>query len=345
MRLAAIFSPADSPAEEPQAPGSERAWAMSRLLCGESLPESLASYDPDSSCWRTSRLSLLSTEGELTERFSETWPRSGMCARGTVYPLPPLVPRTSAIGGSSLLPTPCRRDWKGPGYKGQLPTELLPTPTSAQKGPASQPGASAEGGPSLNNILLPTPHGMPKEDQRRRPGPTGNELGRALTTLHHADASGESLTLADSAPAATPTSMIPEGFTPSSPSPDTSSSPALLPTPNASLQNYEEPVDQFMERRARLQEKHQNGNGIGLPLGVAMRMSDGEPTSPQSDDGKKSPAPLLNPSFVAWMLGMPAEWSDPDCPLTAMAFSARPGYSSASRSFDLTGERSDNEAA
>jgi hypothetical protein len=32
-----------------------------------------------------------------------------------------------------LLPTPCARDWKGEGYKGQLPTEmrLLPTPNAS----------------------------------------------------------------------------------------------------------------------------------------------------------------------------------------------------------------------
>jgi hypothetical protein len=37
-------------------------------------------------------------------------------------------------------------------------------------------------GPQVMN-LLPTPHGMAKEGQARRPGPTGNELGRALTLL------------------------------------------------------------------------------------------------------------------------------------------------------------------
>jgi hypothetical protein len=31
---------------------------------------------------------------------------------------------------ASLLPTPVARDWKGRGMKGQLPTELLPTPTA-----------------------------------------------------------------------------------------------------------------------------------------------------------------------------------------------------------------------
>jgi hypothetical protein len=54
----------------------------------------------------------------------------------------------------------------------------------------------------------------------------------------------------------------------------------------------------------------------------------GEPTDPPSSDGKKSPAPLLNPCFVAWMLGMPEEWSDPDSPLTATAYRCRLGFSS-----------------
>lgn len=104
----------------------------------------------------------------------------------------------------------------------------------------------------------------------------------------------------------------------------------LLPTPNASLQNYEEDTDQFMARREKLKERHGNGNGIGLPLGVAIRL--GEPTPEPSPDGKKSPAPLLNPCFVEWMIGAPAGWSDPGCPLSATEFKCRPESSSAAAS-------------
>ncbi len=46
----------------------------------------------------------------------------------------------------------------------------------------------------------------------------------------------------------------------------------LLPTPNASLQNYDEDPEQFLARREKLKERHNNGNGIGLPLGVAVKL-------------------------------------------------------------------------
>ena len=72
---------------------------------GESTPVLLASYDHDSSSWRTSQRCL---DGELAE-FSETWPRSGMTQSGTVYQLPPLVPLMRGTD-SGLLPTLTRRD-------------------------------------------------------------------------------------------------------------------------------------------------------------------------------------------------------------------------------------------
>jgi len=45
----------------------------------------------------------------------------------------------------------------------------------------------------------------------------------------------------------------------------------LLPTPAASLNGYEADVEAFEERRAAAAARHGN-NGIGVPLGVAVRM-------------------------------------------------------------------------
>ena len=68
---------------------------------GLSLPESFASYDRDTSSWRTSGLSLFG--GWM--QFSESFPRAGMMRSGNVYQLPPLVPRISGTGSGSW-PTP-----------------------------------------------------------------------------------------------------------------------------------------------------------------------------------------------------------------------------------------------
>ena len=69
--------------------------------CGRSSGEPFAVYDPDSSSWRTCRVSLV---GEW-ETFLETYPPSGMTQSGKAYRRQPLAPRTSGTG-SSLWPTP-----------------------------------------------------------------------------------------------------------------------------------------------------------------------------------------------------------------------------------------------
>jgi hypothetical protein len=275
LRLASIFSSEASPAEEQAPPATEREWEIQRLLCGGSLPVASASFDPDSSSWRTSRISLLSSEGQLGERFSGTWPRSGMCSLGTVFPLPPLAPRTSATGSSSLLPTPVSQDGKNATAPSQadrnsppLTHALLPTPAKADGQRASE--SYGRGNPTLKGSLLPTPtataygfNQSPSEGAAVRP-------------------SLESLAT------------------------------RLLPTfTGASYQQGGTAAESTAYKRIL---------GEIPPTGAA--------TPEQSPDGKKSPAPLLNPSFVAWMLGMPAEWSDPACPLTATEFSSRLGFSS-----------------
>jgi hypothetical protein len=71
---------------------------------GPSTQDSFASYDPDTSSWRTSQLCL---DGDLDE-FSETWPRAGTTRNGIAYQQQPLAPLTGATG-SGLLPTPENR--------------------------------------------------------------------------------------------------------------------------------------------------------------------------------------------------------------------------------------------
>ena len=75
-------------------------WTAGVADYGESLPVSLASYDPLTSLWRTCQTCLT---GGLAE-FSATWPKSGMMRSGTVYPLASLVP-LSFESDYSWLPT------------------------------------------------------------------------------------------------------------------------------------------------------------------------------------------------------------------------------------------------
>jgi DNA (cytosine-5)-methyltransferase 1 len=50
------------------------------------------------------------------------------------------------------------------------------------------------------------------------------------------------------------------------------SEPALWPTPSASQANYEEDPVTWLARRETLKEKGINGNGAGMPLGIAAKL-------------------------------------------------------------------------
>ncbi len=71
-------------------------------------------YDPMGQCWRTWQRCLNAEEG--WERFSETWPRSGIVLNGIAYLREPSVPRTFAIG-YSWLPTPRASQGKIPKFR------------------------------------------------------------------------------------------------------------------------------------------------------------------------------------------------------------------------------------
>lgn len=96
-----ISSLAASPVRTCPTPGSEQASTGSGRGSGLSSLGSWARYDPATSSWRTSQLSLL--EG-LTES-SETWPRWGSMRSGVVWArTTPELPTVES--GSSSWPTP-----------------------------------------------------------------------------------------------------------------------------------------------------------------------------------------------------------------------------------------------
>lgn len=98
------------------------------LVFGGNVSESLASYDHESSCWRTSQLSLFEEE----EKWLDRLPALGMTRNGKLYQLGCSVRLISVDDGSwsVMLPTPTatanqtaptmRKHWKG----------ILPTPSA-----------------------------------------------------------------------------------------------------------------------------------------------------------------------------------------------------------------------
>lgn len=92
-------------------------------------PESFASFDPDSSSWRTSQASLF----EGWTPYSGTWPQAGMTRSGTAFRLRPSVPRT---------------------YERE--SGFWPTPLASETGYRTV--AYSQGGKALSTILGGTPN-------------------------------------------------------------------------------------------------------------------------------------------------------------------------------------------
>ena len=200
--------------------------------------------------------------------------------------------------------------------------------------------------------LLPTPHGFGKDGQERRPGPTGNELGRAMTRLlptpmardGRPDGSQNVPSLKGSGTSLmkaalllpTPTGSMGEkrawpevGRSERTNTGDDLAIAAakLLPTPTASLANYSEEPEAWAQR-SKHKGKRETIGDCSMPLPVALKRSTGASTNLPSDDGRPSSAGLhLNPLFVEWMMGAPIGWSDPACLLSATEFSSRPAGS------------------
>ena len=124
--------------------------------------EPFAWYDQSTCLWRTWQRCLI----EGWERFSGTWPRSGMTRNGIAYRRPPLVPLTAVIG-RSLLPTCRAADARGSTYqydrgdhsKSRLTllgwVRLHPTLTArdARTIKGNVPPPKHIGGPSLAQLL------------------------------------------------------------------------------------------------------------------------------------------------------------------------------------------------
>ena len=106
---------------------------------GASTRDSFASFDPATSSWRTSQLSLL----EDSTGSSPIWPRAGMTRSGIAFRLQPLAPLTGETV-SGLWPTPRVPRGGGERSKDRAGTGdlifmarrgLWPTPKASPSGP------------------------------------------------------------------------------------------------------------------------------------------------------------------------------------------------------------------
>ncbi len=164
-----ISSVAASPVRTSPPPGKGPGSTAPARVFGPSSPGSFASYDPATCSWRTSPPSSPAKgrggTGHRSVEFSETWPKWGTTRSGHGFPLASSG-RPISDNGSGSSPT----------------REKMPTPRSSdgERGGRGDLLAYVRTGKGSRRREWPTPHGMPKRGQRRRPGPSGNELGRAV---------------------------------------------------------------------------------------------------------------------------------------------------------------------
>jgi len=82
-------------------------------ICGGSVLEPYAQYDPDTHSLRTFQICLVLNEGDSLTGPLVTWQRQGMMRGGKLFRRAPLVRHTHG-SGCGLLPTPTKSDGTSP---------------------------------------------------------------------------------------------------------------------------------------------------------------------------------------------------------------------------------------
>ena len=114
--LPSMSSRAASPAKTLARLESSAAWAKApEADYGPKSSDLLASYDRNTSSWRTSQRCFLAqaeSQADGLAEFSETWPSAGMMRNGEIYQVG-LWENLMAESVSGLWPTPSKRDGRG----------------------------------------------------------------------------------------------------------------------------------------------------------------------------------------------------------------------------------------
>lgn len=266
-----ISSAAASPARTSVWPALALALQAPGVDCGANTSDSFASLDPDGSSWRTSQRCLLGG----WERYSETWPRSGMTRSGTAFRLPVLAPLTDAT------------------ESGSLPTPLATSYGTNQGGGASRVGPIR---PSLETMarknLWPTPRA---NDSEKR----GNF---------------DSTNPRNGLPAAVKLYPTPRttGLDWGRNSRKAAKARGMWPTPGASDEKNR--CSNPAMARKRLDSGKQIGLETAVHLWAAPNARDWKDTDP-TQGNRQSPnlgtqvGGNLNPTWVEWLMGFPLGWT------------------------------------
>lgn len=127
MELPLMSSRAASRAKTFLSPESSAAWAKEPAVAsGPRSSDLLASYDRNTSSWRTSQHCLLAQvngEADGLAEFSETWPSAGMMRNGRTFRRQPWA-LPIAASASGLWPTPNTEGYRSDGEIAMLTKRL-----------------------------------------------------------------------------------------------------------------------------------------------------------------------------------------------------------------------------
>ncbi|MFY9592165.1 MAG: hypothetical protein WAP54_09315, partial [Bacteroidales bacterium] len=137
----------------------ESKWGgQTKEICGPKHGSAFALYDQDLHFWKTCQVSFLQ---DISERYSESFPKSGMMQNGVCYLLQMLGLLTKE-SGCGHLPTPQSRDFRSgqakrvnrKGYQNNLNdyVKMFPTPTAHNAKEGAYPAEYTRKTPTLASV-------------------------------------------------------------------------------------------------------------------------------------------------------------------------------------------------
>jgi hypothetical protein len=240
---------------------------------GPSSSEPFASYDPATSSWRTSQGSWLAEEAWGLS--SEDWPRSGMTRSGTAFRQVPSAPLTGGIASGSSAA-------RGPSAGRISPRGDHPSPLQP---PDLRQDQSLESGVTipLPSGVWPTP-GAQDAKHRETPHTILSRKARGKQISLHGAVLLESM----EAPFPTPTASMMSAT-------DMEQARFRSDDPRRTVAN---PQAEFRTPSSR------DWKGMSAQSWRDRTTGDPTPTLPDQVGGQ------LNPTWVEWLMGFPAGWTD-----------------------------------
>lgn len=305
------YSSAVSLAKTSPTPASGLVWMGPGPDSGSSSTGALASFDRSLSSWRTSQGSLL----EASTPYSDAWPTEGMTRNGRLFAHPMLVRRTD-VSGSSSSPI----GWSTPRQIDQC--DGFSTSEKALTISTSKPSLFQQTQGILTNRDWPTP--VKEDSESRTSHGTLTDKVRATWPTPQSYSKGKD---EDNVPGLTPLDIAAR--------PDLAHLRKDWPTPqttDANSAGRHTTTTGVMHPGTTLTDAARSGASTWLTpqsrdhKGISQKVAKGEYTGGLPDQlaglhdqeslsttgnlPALSPRPVLNPRWVAALMGFPVDWLD-----------------------------------